>query len=440
MQMDNEDLRFANEVRAAIEDDSPIADWRLVQSLLLILFITLAWAAFAELEEVTTGEGKVIPSRQIQVVQRLESGIVSEILIDEGAIVDKGQTLMRVNDIDATSRLGEFSQRQNSLVARIRRLQAEATGQAELKYPEAMLRSAPITVGTELNLFAARSDKLKADIAVVAQQLLQRKQEQKELISNQEKLTEVLKYAEKEMRMISRLFKKGAIPEIELIQLKRSLAERRGELKNIKVSAPRILAAISEAEKRLQSVNSAFQAEARDELTKSQTELSVIKESMKAANNRVGRAELRSPVRGIINKLNVTTVGAVVQPGQNIIEIVPLDDTMLIEAQIRPKDVAFIHPDQPASVKITAYDYTIYGALKGKVERISADTITDENQQTFYRVIVRTKENKIIHGSKELPIIPGMVATVDIQSGTKTVLDYLLKPIRKARQEALRER
>jgi adhesin transport system membrane fusion protein len=203
---------------------------------------------------------------------------------------------------------------------------------------------------------------------------------------------------------------------------------------------PRAKSSIVEARNRVDNARAIVRAEARERLVKAKAELAIIEESIKGAEDKVARTALRAPVRGIVNKLNVTTIGAVVRPSQDVVEIVPLDDTLLIEAKIRPRDVAFVRPDQEASVKLTAYDYSVYGQLDGEVERISADTIADERSETFYRVILRTNRNYLEKDGKRLPIIPGMVAQVDIQTGKKTVLDYILKPITKVRHEAFRER
>ena len=224
------------------------------------------------------------------------------------------------------------------------------------------------------------------------------------------------------------------------MRLRRQHAELEGELNVIKTSLPRARSSIEEARSRLAGAASADKAEERERLAKTRGELAVAVESEKAATDKVVRAALKAPVRGVVNKINITTVGAVVQPGYGIVEIIPLDDTLLVEAQIRPKDVAFISPDQQANVKFTAYDYLTYGFLVGSIERISADTFLDADNQAYYRATIRTEKNHIDHEGRKLPIIPGMIASVDILTGRRSVLDYLLKPINRARHEVFHER
>ncbi|MEM7425831.1 MAG: HlyD family type I secretion periplasmic adaptor subunit [Pseudomonadota bacterium] len=434
------DHDFANDMRAALEEQSPRGPW------LLILFITVSflgliiWASQAELEEVTTGSGRVIPSRQIQVVQTLEGGLVRSIAVREGDLVEEGQALMQIDDTSFASKLGELRQRRWALMAEIARLEAEGSGRAEIAAPPEVTQNAPRALASEEAVFRSRQAKLKDDVSILEQQLVQKEKEYQEFKAKEDKLKASREPLAKELELTDRLFQRKIVPEVELLRLKRQMAEIDGELRIVEAALPRAEAAIQESRNRLKSANVSFQLQARERLAKVQPELAIADETIKAARDRVTRTALRAPVRGVINKLNVTTIGAVVQPGRDIIEIVPLDDTLLIEAQIRPQDVAFIRPDGKASVKLTAYDYLIYGALEGRIERISADTITDERGERFYRVIVRTDQTRLKTEKGDLPIIPGMVATVDIQTGEKTVLDYLLKPIRRGQKEALRER
>lgn len=436
----SDDLYFANDVRAALKRSRSGSVWLLLVTVTALLGAGLAWAAAAVIEEATTGDGRVIPSRQVQVIQAFEGGIIQKILVKEGEVVEEGQVLIRIDDTGFASKLGEISQRHGALKAKIARLEAQALQLDEPAFTPEILRQAAHLADSEQALFFARKEELDQNRRVAQQRLNQRREKLVELQANEERLEDRLKFLDKELEMTDRLFKRGAIPELDLIRLQRSVSDTRGELAAVRASLPGARAAISEAESLLAAVEKAFIAETRKELATAYADISVIEQTIRAANDRVARTALRSPVRGIVNRINTTTVGAVAQSGKDIMEIVPLDDTLLIEARIRPKDVAFLHPGQQASVKITAYDYTIYGALEGKVERISADTITDEEGNKFFRVIVRTQQTMLGSPDHPLPIIPGMVASVDIQTGEKTVLDYLLKPIRKARNEALRER
>lgn len=438
--MTDDEFAFANDVRAALAQRPPRSAWFLILTVLLTLAAGVAWAGWAVVEETTSGAGRVIPSTQLQVVQAVESGIVRQILIEEGSVVEPGQVLMHVDDTSAASQLGELAQRRYALLAEASRLQAEAEALDEPVFDSALGTNAPGAVDAETAAFRARRGQLDEEIAVLEQQKVQREQERDELDVREAQIVAALQPLERELTLTRSLHQRGVIPEIELLRLERQTEEQRGELAVVRAAKPRAAAAIQEARSLLANKRATFQAEAREKMARTASDLAVIEESMRAARDRVQRTSLRAPVRGVVNTLTVTTIGAVVQPGQSLVEIVPIDDALLIEAEVRPQDVAFIRPKQPASVKLTAYDYRVYGALSGTVERISADTITNVEGETVYRVIVRTGETHIQEGDQELPVIPGMVATVDIQTGEKTVLDYLLNPIVRIRSEALRER
>jgi len=325
------DFAFANQVRAAAELRTPRTARMLLAAAILLLVTGATWAHFAILDEVKRGQGRVIPSQQMQVVQSLEGGLIEAILVQEGDTVQKGQVLARINSTKFSADLGEV--------------------------------------------------RAKRDAAANSLRLLSR-----------------------EVELTRKLYEQKVVPEIEMLRLQRQASDLAGQI-------------------------------------------AVYDETIKSAEDRVRRTELRSPVYGIINKVNVTTVGAVVQSGANLMDIVPLDDTLLVEARLKPQDIAFIRPNQDAVVKLTAYDSSVFGSLKGKVERISADTIIeeksksgDEKPESFYRVVVRTDKNYLGTQENPLPIIPGMVATVEVLTGKKSVLDYLVKPARLLADEAFRER
>lgn len=417
--MPQSDFAFANDVRAAVDLRTPRTARMLLAAALALLVAFITWAHFAVLDEVKRGNGKVIPSRQIQVVQTLEGGIVQAILVQEGAIVKAAQPLMTIADTKFAAELGEIRERRAAIAARVARLQVEAGGRTSLVFPDELREASPRSVETEQSVFDTRARKVAQDVDVVAQQ--------------EARLTESLKLLTRELELTRRLYAQKVVPEIEMLRLERQASEMRGQL--------------AEAQSRIVNIRAAFQSQADEDLAKSRGDLAVLEENIKSAQDRVARTELRSPVHGIVNRLNVNTIGAVVQPGANLMDIVPLDDSLLVEGRIRPQDIAFIRPEQAAVVKFTAYDSSVYGSLKGKVERISADTIVDEKspdraerQENFYRVVVRTEKNHLGNSENQLPIIPGMVATVEVLTGSKTVLDYIVKPARTLRDEALRER
>lgn len=416
--MQQSDLAFFNDVRAAAEVRTP-RGWRGLIALVLMLMVTgMTWAHFAVLDEVKRGNGRVVPSQQMQVLQSLEGGIVREILVHEGAIVSQGEVLMKIDDTRFSAELGEVRERRAANAARVARLEAEVQERGRPEFSNELIGIAPQAVETERSVFEARQKKLLKDIDILEQQRV--------------RLNESLELVNRQVELTRNLFVKKIVPEIEMLQLDQKAAETKGQL--------------AEVQSRIDNTRAAFRSQAEEDLAKSRGDLAVLDQTIRSARDRVRRAELRAPVNGIVNRLNVTTVGAVVQPGSNLMDIVPLDDTLLVEGRIRPQDIAFIRPEQAAVVKLTAYDSSVFGSLEGKVERISADTIADdrpergEKGETFYRVMIRTDRNHLGTDDHPLPIIPGMLATVEILTGKKTVLDYMLRPARLLRDEALRER
>ncbi|MBH3339331.1 HlyD family type I secretion periplasmic adaptor subunit [Pseudomonas mendocina] len=434
-----QDTEFMPEVEGAILEDSPWLSRVTVWAVSACLLTALAWAHFAVLEEVTTGEGKAIPSSKIQVIQNLEGGIVSEIFVREGQVVDKGDTLLRLDDTRFLSNRGETEADRLALMARLERLGAEAEGR-EPSLPEEVLQGAPQLAEDELALYRSRQQRLKSEQRTLGEQLRQKEQELAEFRSKAQQYRSSLGLLQQELNMSQPLVASGAISQVEVLRLRRSLVEVRGSLEATNLAIPRAEAAMSEIKSKMDESELSFRSDAFKELNEVRTELQKITATRVAIEDKVTRTTVTSPVRGVIKQLKVNTIGGVVQPGSDMVEIVPLDDSLLIEAKVRPQDVAFLHPGQKAMVKFTAYDYTIYGGLKANLELISADTITDEEGNSFYLIQVRTDKSHL--GSEESPllIIPGMVATVDIITGEKSVLSYLLKPVLKARSEAMRER
>lgn len=443
--MQSSDFAYANDIRAAVELRAPKTTRMVLLATLALVVAALLWAHLAILDEVKRGNGRVIPSRQIQVVQSLEGGIVGAILIQEGAIVTQGQPLMRIEDTKFAAEFGEIRERRAAMAARVARLEAEAAGGTTVAFPDDL---PPAVIASERSVFDARARKLTQDIEVILQQETQRRREMQEYKATEVKLSETLQLLSREVDLTRNLFRQKVVPEIEMLRVERQASEMRGQLEVIRASTQKAQAGIQEAQARVETTRAALRAQADEDLAKSRGDLAVLDENIKSAKDRVFRTELKSPVHGIVNKLNITTIGAVVQPGANVMEVVPLDDTLLVEGRIRPQDIAFIRAGQDAVVKVTAYDSSVYGSLKGKVERISADTITEdaradkgsEKTEVFYRVIVRTETNHLGTAQAPLPIIPGMVTTVEVLTGKKSVLDYIVKPARMLREEALRER
>ncbi|MBD8568078.1 HlyD family type I secretion periplasmic adaptor subunit [Pseudomonas syringae] len=431
--------RFLPYRSAALADPSSRAMSLTVWIAAALLLGAVLWAGFAVLEEVTTGEGKAIPSSKVQVIQNLEGGIVSDIFVREGQVVDKGDTLLRLDDTRFMSSRSESEVDRLTLTAQVERLAAEAEGRA-LTLPAEVTSSAPQVAADEQALYESRQRRLASEQRTLNEQLRQKTQELAELRSKQEQFRSSLALVQQELDMSAPLVSSGAVSPVEILRLKRNAVELRGSMNANTLAIPRAEAAISEIKSRVQESELAFRADAARELNEKRNDLARISASRIAIDDRMSRTTVVSPVRGIVKTLKVNTIGGVVQPGSDLLEIVPLEDNLLIEAKVRPQDVAFLHPGQKAMVKFSAYDYTLYGGLPARLELIGADTITDDKDNSFYLIQVRTDSNHLGSDSRPLLIIPGMIATVDIITGEKSVLDYLLKPVLKARAEALRER
>ena len=434
-----QEFDFANDARAAVLERTPWAAWAQTIIIGLLVLSAIIWASIARLDEVTHAVSKVVPSSQLQVVQTLEPGIVSEISVREGDVVEKNQVLMQVNNTSQLSRAGEIKQKRYALMATIARLEAAEQQRPEISVPTDADENLQRSFASEQAMLSSDFQKLESERQILIQQVEQRKQELKELEATHAKLKSTLVPLTRELKLTRNLSARGFVPEVEVLRLVRQQEDMKGQIETVESSLPRAKSAITEAEERLSVSLSVFRSEILQKLTQARNDLAILTESERATDDQVARTSLRAPVRGVINKIAISSIGAVVQPGQDIISIVPIEDNLQIEAQVRPKDVAFIRPGLTASIKLTAYDYTIYGALTGQIERISADTTQDANGESFYRVLVATPQTHILHNGKELPVIPGMQASVDILTGEKTVLDYLLKPVSKIRNEALRE-
>lgn len=427
------------EVSKALVEDAPrvvrLTIWTLIG---FTLFLGL-WAHFAEIDEVTRGEGKAIPSSKLQKISNLEGGIISELFVHEGQVVEAGDPLLRLDATRFQSNVGETEADRVAMALRVERLSAEVEGR-ELAIPDELRQKAPGQAESEEALFRSRQQQLRDEVAGLEQQLVQKQQEQREFVSKQGQYRNSLELLRQEIAISEPLVAEGAISKVEVLRLKRSEVEVRGQLEATNLAIPRAESAIKEVEQKVAETRSRFRSEALTQLNEARTDLNKAEATGKALEDRVNRTLVTSPVRGIVKQLLVNTIGGVIQPGSDLVEIVPLDDTLLVEARIRPQDIAFLHPGQKAMVKFTAYDYTIYGGLQADLEQIGADTITDEDGNSFYLIKLRTRKSHLGSDEKPLLIIPGMVASVDIMTGKKSILSYLLKPIIRARAEALRER
>ncbi|MBX8533652.1 HlyD family type I secretion periplasmic adaptor subunit [Pseudomonas cichorii] len=433
------ELAFLNERNSALLQDSSDAQRLTVWVATALILTALIWAHYAVLQEVTTGEGKAIPSSKVQVIQNLEGGIVTEIFVREGQVVNKGDTLLRLDDTRFLSNRGESEVDRLTLTAQVERLAAEAEGRP-LLLPQELLDKAPQVAADERALYESRQRRLDGEQRTLNEQLRQKTQELAEFRSRQEQFRNSLALVQQELDMSIPLVGSGAVSPVEILRLKRNAVEMRGSMNANTLAIPRAEAAINETRSRIQESELTFRSEASRELNEKRADLAKISANRIAIDDRMTRTTVTSPVRGIVKTLKINTIGGVVQPGSDLLEIVPLEDNLLIEARVRPQDVAFLHPGQKAMVKFSAYDYTIYGGLPARLEMIGADTVTDDKGNSFYLIQVRTDRNHLGGEDRPLLIIPGMVATVDIITGEKSVMDYLLKPVLKGGSEALRER
>lgn len=421
------------------DEDLPLSHHVMMVSICVFFLFFFIWASFAELEVTTRGEGKIIPSKEIQKLSTLEGGIIDEMLVKEGDEVKQGQTVARLRDVGATADYGSNEARMLGLKAAIARLQAEVEGRIP-EFPADVMEKLPQAVAEEMAAYRANQDKINGQTIILQQQKSQRSQELSELQIKSSDVSGQIAIIRDRKSMVEPLVARGSAPKMELLEFEQQIREKQTELNSVNAAMPRARAAIAEADARIKDVESTARATAQTELSAKTSEMTAIEKGLVGLEDKKDRTEIKSPVNGYVKDVKVYTVGGVVQPGQDFIEIVPKDDQLLVEARIKPMDIAFLYPDQPAMVKISAYDFSIYGGLKGKLVGISPDAVTDEKGESFYLVKIMTEENALKRKRKVLPIIPGMVATVDILTGEKTVMEYILKPFVKTLDSAMNER
>lgn len=436
-----------NDVNFSMDENSdismiPIINYHVIVICgLLFLLVAGIWANFAVMDVVTVGQGKVIPSSNMQVIQNLEGGIIKDILVKIGDVVSPEQELMIIDDTRFVSSLKESETQIYGLKAKIARLTAESND-AELLFPKDIEDKYPQYVTSERNLYHSSEKELEVKLNILQDEVKQKSQELIASKGKKEQIQRSLELVKKEFELTQPLAKSGAVSPVEVLRLERTVNDLQGDLQQTELSIPKLEASLSSAKSKMNELRASDKTEALTELNKAKAEYNKLVETTKAATDRVTRTIIRSPVKGIINQVKVTTVGGIIQPGQDLLTIVPLNDTLLIEAKIRPVDIGFLRPGLAATIKVSAYDFSIYGGLKGTVEHISADTIKDEKGNPFYVIRVRTSGRNYLLGKhgERLNIIAGMSVTVDVLTGHKTVLEYLLQPIIKAKQSAMRER
>lgn len=451
------ELDYIDDKTAALLLNTPTSARIMLWVMLLFFVCAVVWAAWAEIDKVTVGQGKVVPSSQIQVIQNLEGGLVKEILVREGDSVTQGQQLLLIDDTRFRSDFREREQQVLNLTASVLQLSASLTSVIidesksgndwresvtldtnKLAYPPTFEENNKNLVSRQRAEYRQDLNELRNELSVIDQQVRQKQQDLVEMQARVRNLRNGYNLARDELNITKPLADEGVVPKVELLKLQRQVNDTRRELTSTELKLPTLRSAIEESKLSRIDIAQKFRSEQQEKLNEAQDRLSSMTESAVGLEDRVNRTVVVSPVNGTVKTLNVNTVGGVIQPGMDIVEIVPTEDTLLVEAKIAPQDIAFLRPDLHAIVKFSAYDFTKYGGLDGTLEHISADTTQDEEGNSFYIVRVRTEKTSFGH-DETLPIIPGMTASVDIITGKRTVLDYLLKPIISAQNNALKE-
>jgi membrane fusion protein, adhesin transport system len=444
------DRLFARRVSAAHlnRDWASDADWARMQqdpirarvflyTVLLTVAALLVWSWFAAIDEVTRGSGRVIPSSQLQRVQTFDGGVVQEILVREGQLVEAGQVLMRIDPTRFVSNFRENRAQALALEARAERLRALITD-TPFDPGEALRIEAPTIVAQEREVYESRREELREQENILQDRIRQREEELREAQARRDTAQREANMAGQELNLTRPLLQSGAVSEVDILRLQREVSRASGERDQAAASVSRLEAAVEEARTQFRELGIERRSDWRNDLAQTLGDLNALDESSAGLQDRVRLAEVRSPVTGVVQRLNINTIGGVAQPGQEVVEIVPSDDQLLVEARIAPQDIAFLRPGQPATIKLTAYDFAIFGGLPAELDHISADTITDDNDNTFYLVRVRALEGEEVN--QELAVIPGMTAQVDIMTGKRTVMQFLLKPVLRAWSDSLGER
>lgn len=403
------------------------------------IFCLLLWAGLAEIDEVTRGQGKVVTSNQVQIIQSYEGGIIRRVAVREGEIVEKGEILMELDQTEFQGKMNQVQQLYNSVLVSVQRLKSEING-TELAFTEDLRESVPDIVASETQLYSSRQEKLESELSVMARQLFQREQELAEAQVVKQTSESSLELLESELQIVKPLVERGLEGKIALLQLERKINDLQAERDRASFMIERLKSAILEMADKSNTVAESFREEALKELSAATARAEELSSSIPTAADKLDRTDVRSPVRGVVNRVHITTVGGVAPPGEPLVEVVPLGDTLLVEAYIKPDQIAFLYPGQDVKVKISAYDFSRYGALSGTLETIGADAVRlPETDLTMYPVRVNTTSILTDKDGQPLDIIPGMVAEVEILSEKKSVLDYILRPVLRIQERAFRD-
>lgn len=433
------DYEFMKSLSSAILEKTPARISKVLRMWVITTVLILVWASFAEIDEITRGDGKVVPFGQNKIIQNLEGGIVESILINEGQFVKKDQIILKINNSMTTSTSETNEIKFMELKAKRMRLYAEANN---LKFDDIKVDDPNLAkyVKRERELYVSDINGLHAKNNSIITQIEQKKQEYEEAKARIKTLQISLEYVKEEVAMTEPMVREGVKSKVDFLKLKREENGIQNDIEAAKLSLPRLQEAIKEQKNKIIEAQQTFMNNAKKELNDITAELERLQTQQVAFSDQVSRTMVKSPVDGIVQKLYVNTVGGVIKPGADLVEIVPTDKRLYLEVKIKPSDIAYLHPGATAKVKVTAYDFAIYGSLVGEVVNISPDTTVDEKGETFYIINIETEKNHL--GTQEQPqkIIPGMTVNVDIVTGKKTVMQYLLKPILKSKQYVFSER
>ena len=433
------DYEFMHSLSSAVLEVAPTRLRFVLYFWIIAVAAFLLWASFALIDEIARGDGEIIPSGENQIIQNLEGGIVEEILVSEGQEVQKGQILIKIDNKKSTSSYSSNEVKADALQAKIARLRAESRSE-DFTVSSELEEKLPLIVSNERSLYETNKKQLNSKLSSLRERLSQKRQELSEAQSQLEHLKSSSEMIATEVRMTQPMVAKGVRSKIDFLKLQREANEVESKYDATRKSIPRLKSAIKEVKNSLDEAGYMFKSDSKVKLNEAISELRTLRESSTALQDQVSRTVVRAPMKGIVQKLFVHTVGGVIKPGENIMEIVPLEQNLLVEVKIKPSDIAFIYFGQKAIVKFSAYDFAIYGGLDGKVVFISADTQKDEKENVFYKVRIQTTKNHLARNGEKLKIIPGMTVNVDIITGQKSVLDYILKPILKTKQYTFTER
>ena len=436
--IDQQDFAFISQKSTALLLSSPKGARKLILIIFVFFIFAIYWAANAQIDEITKGDGKVISSKQLQKLQSLEGGIVSDVLISSGDRISKDDVLLVIDDTKFKSNLEEIRKKLLILEVQKQSLSSELKDEP-LVFSADLINEIPVIAQQEMDFFATRQEG-KESIELIYENRIEKLDNNfAEFSGKADNLRKNLKLAEEELEIYKSLQSKDLVSKVELIALEKELNNIEGQLFEAEIKAQQIETLKTEALNERDSSNLSMRNKAQEKLNSTLAEIEILEQSEVVALDKVDRTLIRSPVNGIVQRVLANTISSVIQPGEDLIEIVPIDDALLIEAKIRPVDIGFLSPGQDVVVKFSAYDYAIYGGLKGNLEYISADTVVDRDE-SYYLIKVRTDVNYIELEKERLEIIPGMTASVNIITGKKTVLDYLLKPVLRAKHNSMHER